>query len=321
MQKYPPNVVLENVECPNGCGVGDQLVLLGRDRMHGVPGEFQIVRCSSCGLERTNPRPTPETIGEYYPEDYAPYQSNSAFSSEKKQFRLKSLLRGILGFEVRQIPSLTPGRMLEVGCASGLYMEQMRRMGWEVDGIEFSESVASVARAKGFKVQTSSLEEADSPSKPYDVITAWMVLEHLHEPVQCLRNMLSWVKPNGYLVALVPDAESLAKTMFKERCYDLQLPTHLFHFTPQTLELTLNSAGWKLDRVVWQKNCNTLLWSAEYWAKEMQHPNILKVLQWLRAASMASKIRLLLGWLLGVTHLSGRIEVWARPINKESIPL
>ena len=319
MKKYPPNVVLEDVKCPNGCGVGDQLVLLGRDRIHGALGEFQIVRCSSCGLERTNPRPTPETIGEYYPDDYAPYQSTSALGSEKKQFRLKSLLRGILGFEVRQLPPLTPGRMLEVGCASGFYMDQMRRIGWKVDGIEFSESAASVARAKGFKVQTSSLEEADSPSNPYDVITAWMVLEHLHEPVKCLRNMLSWVKPNGYLVAVVPDAESLAKTIFKERCYDLHLPNHLFHFTPKTLELTLNSAGWKLDRVVWQKNCNTLLWSAEYWAKEMQHPNILKLLQWVRASNRAGKIRLILGWLLGVTHQSGRIEVWARPVNKKSI--
>jgi predicted SAM-dependent methyltransferase len=193
-------------------------------------------------------------------------------------------------------------------------MKQIQCLGWQVEGIELSESAASIARENGFKVQTSSLEKADLPSDPYDMMTAWMVLEHLHQPVQCLRMMRSWVKPDGYLVASVPDAESLAKTLFKARCYDLQLPTHLFHYTPKTLEIVLNKAGWKLERVVWQKNCNTLLWSAEYWAEELQHPKILKVVRWLRTSSRAGKVRLLLGWLLGVTHQSGRIEIWARPM-------
>lgn len=313
MQEYQSNAEVESVMCPNGCSGEDSLVTIGHDRLHGIAGEFTVVRCRQCGLERTNPRPTPETIGNYYPTEYAPYHSR--ITTEQTQSKIKIWLRTFLGLETRQLPPVTPGRMLEVGCASGSYMEQMQSMGWQVEGIEFAESAASVARAKGFKVQTSSLEEADNPSKPYDVIAAWMVLEHLHEPVKALARMREWIQPNGYLVALVPDSRSLAKTIFKERCYDWQLPTHLFHYTPKTLQIVLKNAGWKLERVVWQKNCNTLLWSAEYWAKEMQHPNILRLVQWIRKSNKAGKIRLLLGWLLGVTHQSGRIEIWAKPMS------
>lgn len=315
MKKYPSNVCVEDVKCPNGCEVTDQIVLIGRDRIHDILGEFQIVRCLKCELERTNPRPTAGTIGAYYPDDYAPYQSSFDVNSSKKHLGLKLWLRSILRLDARQLPAVLPGRMLEVGCASGVYMEQMRSLGWEVEGIEFAESAASVARTKGFKVQSSSLEDAASPQEPYDIITAWMVLEHLHQPVECLKMMRDWVKKNGYLVAAVPDAESLAKTLFKERCYDLHLPNHLFHYTPKTLGIVLNNAGWKLERVIWQKNCNTLLWSAEYWARETHHRTLLKIVRWVRISNQASRIRLLLGWLLGVTHQSGRIEIWARPMN------
>ena len=71
----PPDVVLEDADCPLGCPRSDETVLAGRDRLHGLPGRFQVVRCRSCGLMRTNPRPSPGTIGFYYPEDYHPYRN------------------------------------------------------------------------------------------------------------------------------------------------------------------------------------------------------------------------------------------------------
>lgn len=316
MQNLPADVILEDVKCPNGCHAPGRVVLVGRDRLHGIQGEFQIVYCDECGLERTNPRPNSETIGAYYPEDYAPY--HTPLNTELVHSKIKSWLRTALGLDARKLPPVTPGQMLDIGCASGGFMEQMKSLGWKVEGIEFAESPASAAQAKGFKVQISSVEEAKSPSEYYDVITAWMVLEHLHQPIQCLKRMRSWVKPNGFLVASVPDADSLARSLFKDRSYDLHLPNHLYHFTPKTLERLLNNAGWSIRRIVWQKNCNALLWSAEYWAKDMNHTRILNFVQWLRTSSRAGKMRLILGWLLGVTHQSGRIEIWAQPAMPES---
>ena len=194
-------------------------------------------------------------------------------------------------------------------------MEQVRELGWQVEGIEFSADAAAIAQSKGFKVQVGSLETAREPGGKYDIVTAWMLLEHLHEPVRALKKLHDWVRPNGYLVALVPDAESLARFLFKERCYDLHLPSHLYHYTQKTLRLVLRNSGWRLERVFWQRNCSSLLQSAEYWASEKEYPRWLRLVQWCRLGSKAVVIRQILNLILGMTRQSGRLEFWARPIE------
>jgi len=66
-------VMLENVTCPLGCSKSDEVILTGCDLLHDLPGEFTVVKCRTCGLMRTNPRPTSDTIGFYYPDNYGPY--------------------------------------------------------------------------------------------------------------------------------------------------------------------------------------------------------------------------------------------------------
>jgi 2-polyprenyl-3-methyl-5-hydroxy-6-metoxy-1,4-benzoquinol methylase len=286
----------------------DRLVLEGRDRLHGVDGIYRVVRCVTCGLMRTNPRPSAASMGAYYPDDYVPYQTSAAAPSAP-QGRLTRLL----GLTTRIAPAIAKGRLLELGCASGGYLEHMRRDGWVVEGIEFSAGAASQALDKGLDVQVATVESARAPREPVDVIAAWMVLEHLHEPVRALRSMRSWVRPGGYLIASVPDAGALERRVFGDRWYALQLPTHLFHYTPQTLARVLEAGGWTLERITWQKNCNNLLWSLEYLAGDKRWGALTRAVRWLRVAPAASKLRILLSWILGVTRQSGRIEFWARP--------
>ncbi len=67
-------VELESNPCPLGCMEGDELILTGSNRLHNLPGEFDVVRCKGCGLIRTDSRPTQETISSYYPDNYRPYE-------------------------------------------------------------------------------------------------------------------------------------------------------------------------------------------------------------------------------------------------------
>lgn len=311
---FPPGLILEKSGCPNGCQSGDLFVMIGKDLLHNIPGEFTIFRCLNCGLERTTPRPTPSTIGLYYPSDYGPYRDQADKSSESKRV-VKHWLRGVLGLRSRVLPPVRPGRMLELGCSTGNYMQEARSAGWEVEGIEFSPEAAAVAQSKGFLVRVGAVEEMESPSAVYDLITAWMVLEHLHEPVSVLQKLRSWIKPDGYLVALVPSASSLSRRLFGVRSYDVQLPTHLFHYTPQTLSVVLAKSGWRVERVFWQRNCMTLLNSFEYWARERKSTSLMRFSRWLCVSKASSPFRLILNLLLGFTRQSGRIEIWARPIN------
>lgn len=312
MKKYPPQVKLENVPCPNCKNQNDEFVLLGHDRIHNIDGDFTVVKCKNCGLERTNPRPTQKTIGVYYPSSYAPYHSKKS-KSNFLVILIKKILGKVFFLNDKLLPKIEPGRMLEVGCSSGGYMEFARNLGWIVEGIEFSEEASKIARSKGFDVQTCVLEEACPPALKYNMITAWMVVEHLHHPIESLKKLRQWIEPNGMLVGSVPSSNSLAKFLFKDFCYDLHLPNHLYHFNPKTLELSLSNAGWKLERIKWQKNCNTLLWSLQYWSISKGYINLERFALWLRVGTFSYILRLFLGALLGLTNQSGRFVFWASP--------
>lgn len=310
--KTSQHFVPEDMPCPLGCPRGDAPVLTGRDRIHDLPGEFAIVKCRTCGLMRTNPRPTPDTIGMYYPSEYGPYQDSGPSVADPSSGFKKWLIK-LLGLEANIIPRGPPGRMLEIGCASGAYMEKMRGEGWLVEGIEFSDAAAQRARNKGFTVQVATVESAAAPAQLVDVVAAWMVLEHLHDPVRALRQLRAWVRPDGFLIASVPDAGSLELAVFRARWYALQLPAHLYHYSRRSLAAVLSRAGWEVVRVRWQRNCNNLLWSAEYLARDKKWIRVERAVRWLRTSMCASKFRVLLGWVLGAARQSGRMEIWARP--------
>src|SRR5262245_34431657 len=97
MSSVAQGVELEDRPCPLGCQRGDSLVLEGMDRINHVPGIFRIVRCNNCGLMRTNPRPTPVTIGAYYPDHYAPYLA--AEHTAAAPTGVKGKVRSLLGLD------------------------------------------------------------------------------------------------------------------------------------------------------------------------------------------------------------------------------
>lgn len=314
MSQLPESVVLEDRPCPNHCAGQDRLIIEAGDRLHGLPGKFKVVQCGHCGLMRTNPRPSAATIGAYYPADYGPYSSPPPVAKGRRPL-VRRLVSGLFSTETRKMPPLAPGKLLEIGCAHGAYLAEMREAGWTVEGIEFSEEAAQRARARGLQVRTGTVENATPPAQPVDVVAAWMVLEHLHEPLAALRKIRQWLKPSGYLIASVPDANALERRFFGERWYALQLPTHLYHYTPASIAILLRNAGWELERVSWQRNCNNLLCSLEYLARDKTMPRLLASVRWLRTARRAAPFRRLLNWLVGVTRQSGRMEIWARPLQ------
>ncbi|MFN2572492.1 MAG: class I SAM-dependent methyltransferase, partial [Gemmatimonadales bacterium] len=197
-------VTLEHAPCPLGCPQGDRAVLTGRERLHGLPGEFTVVQCATCGLMRTDPRPNSDSIGRFYPDEYGPYRDTRIdpdLGAAPIDTRWKALLRSVLAPDSRRIPRLQPGRMLEVGCASGAFLAQMAHAGWEVSGVEFSETAGQAARSLGYRVHIGALDTAPAPDpdRLYDLVVAWMVLEHLPNPVQALRRLAAWSSPGAWL--------------------------------------------------------------------------------------------------------------------------
>jgi 2-polyprenyl-3-methyl-5-hydroxy-6-metoxy-1,4-benzoquinol methylase len=313
------DVVLENQACPLGCADDDELVLVGRDRLHDLPGEFRVVRCRACGLLRTNPRPTPESMAFYYPDDYGPYHdtrvnvsngASSGLSAWKRSLttRLNSFTLG------DHVPPLAPGRMLEFGCASGLFLHGMAAAGWKVEGIEFAEKAAAEARSLGYRVHTGTLEDAPEPEERYDLVVGWMVLEHLHDPIKALRKLHSWTRPGGWLVVSTPNVGAREFALFKDAWLALHLPNHLYHYTPETIARVLAEGGWQVRRVFHQRQLSNLLASLGYVLKDRGSLSGLSE-RLIRFPENGGKLHYLLypvSYLFSLLGQTGRMTVWAQ---------
>jgi 2-polyprenyl-3-methyl-5-hydroxy-6-metoxy-1,4-benzoquinol methylase len=309
----PPQVEWEHTGCPLDCPAADEPVVTGRDRLTVLPGRFSVVRCRKCRLMRTDPRPTASTITFYYPPEYQPYAATRIAPSDRPP-RPWDRLSGLFAFHVDALPPLPPGRMLEVGCASGSFLQRMAEQGWQVAGIESSPLAVARAREAGHDVWQGPLETAPDAAAPYDLIVGWMVLEHLHDPVAALRKLARWLAPGGWLAVSVPNAGALWRRLFGGRWYDWSLPTHLYHFTPATLARLLDRGGFRVERTLHHRVLGPVVGSMGHLLDDWGLPVPLG--QWCRAVPAAPRFSPFLlfpaAWPLALAGQTGRMTVWAR---------
>lgn len=226
---------LEHVACPL-CGSQDhRLVFTRRDHTHLVSDiKFHIVRCGGCGLVFVNPRPSVDAIHAYYPNDFYQVELNADELLAQKQQTLHARLK-VMG-------NLSPGRILDVGCQKGEFLYFMRQRGWEPVGVEFSSKPPNVYN---LPIHYTELKDAPLSAGSFDVITLWAVLEHIHEPVQVLREVSRLLKPGGRAFVLVPNFNSIPAQFMRHD----DVPRHLIMFTPRTLGRAAGLAGMDIRRV------------------------------------------------------------------------
>ncbi|HEY6093514.1 MAG TPA: class I SAM-dependent methyltransferase [Gallionellaceae bacterium] len=313
----------EDVACPLGCHRHDETILVGQDRIHDLPGQFVVVKCKQCGLMRTNPRPTPQSMANYYPDDYGPYLGTRVAANvvqvpvvEKVAFYKKPIryiFKHFFQFNTEVMPPLPPGRMLEIGCASGSFLHHMSARGWQVQGIEFSAKAAEVASGLGYPVHAGSLETAPQPAEAFDLIVGWMVLEHLHDPIAGLKKLRNCAKSDAWLVLSVPNAGSVEFRLFGNRWYALQLPNHLYHFTPNTIRRVLDAGGWKVEKIHHQRVLSNLIASTGYVLIDKGYPRLgRKLVDYPVRSGWGNFILYPLAWLLSQFGQTGRMTIWAR---------
>lgn len=254
--------VEEVTACPLCRSQQLELLFTAHDTLHSMPGEWGVHSCRDCGLMLTSPRPNPVTMPGYYPKDYQPFGAPHAPTEHRPATAaLKRLARRLLDPMEHVLPrGLASDLVLEVGCGSGRYLAQLAASGWQVQGLEPSAETADRLReATGLPVFTGSISEAGFASGSFDLVVAVMVLEHLHAPLEDLGRMRAWLRPGGYITGSVPNAASWEFRYFEQDWYALQVPTHLFHFTPTTLTRLLEKAGFEEVRIYHQRNVNNLM--------------------------------------------------------------
>lgn len=291
-----PDIVWDDTPCPL-CGYRDEeLVLEAADATpaDGLALRFAVVRCRNCALTYTNPRPDAVSIGRFYPSDYRPHRRPRKLRQARRWPSLAARWAGrVVPERDGDLPRLGRGRLLDFGCGGGSYMKRMADQGWAVTGLDAAVgAVRSIQEDLGLTALVGSLPHPDLVAGSFDVVTMWHSLEHVHRPLEILREAFELLTPGGRLVVACPNLDSWAFRVFGPAWFALDVPRHLTHFTPQTLTDMLTAAGFRVDELRQVRHSDWVRSSARLasggWGRMLAWKPLAKTAAWwthLRGAS------------------------------------
>jgi 2-polyprenyl-3-methyl-5-hydroxy-6-metoxy-1,4-benzoquinol methylase len=249
-----------------------------QDYLFGTSGLWSLSKCSNqdCQLIWLNPMPIEEDIGIAYKSYYTHAEdANNSQSWLRNTFRLVKncylankygyfrelipLWKRPLGFllylhlgkrievdmSVMCIPKQTNGYLLDIGCGNGDFLHTMQQLGWAVQGIEFDETAASVARQRNINVMVGTLEDACFPESSFDVVVLSHVIEHVYDPIHLLSECKRVMKPDGRIIIVTPNVKSLCQKIFRKDWRGNEVPRHIMLFSESTLAECISRAGFE----------------------------------------------------------------------------
>jgi len=222
------------------------------DRLYAAPGRWNFRRCADpdCGLAWLDPMPKEEDLGKAYQDYYthggpARRPRRPAFADvPRTALRLvNSLLKGPTGLRAEaqrldrmQWAGRPPGRLLEVGCGSGVRLRKLAAMGWDAEGQDVDPGAVDCARQRsGCRVHLGPVEKLGLEGSSYDAVVMNHVLEHLPRPVESLQECRRLLRPGGVLLAVTPNLDGAGHGRFGCKWMPLDPPRHLFLYSPPAL--------------------------------------------------------------------------------------
>ncbi|GEM_PF-424524 len=213
-----------------------------RFRKKPLPKTYAMARCTRCRLLQVSPRPDPAELAEFYRD--TDYWAEELVVRSPGECRLETDILSRLGGYVRC------GRVLDVGCGAGHFLNCARRRGWETYGVEIAPHSAEFARASyGLSVLTQPIEELSFSAGFFDLITLIGVIEHLPHPMDFLRRLHPLLKPGGVLFLLTDNGRSWLHWLMREQFPWINPPEHLQLFSPRSIQALLEPSGFATLRV------------------------------------------------------------------------
>jgi 2-polyprenyl-3-methyl-5-hydroxy-6-metoxy-1,4-benzoquinol methylase len=238
--------MLERVRC-NLCGADNTAPVMEIDSFH-------IVRCRQCGLVYVNPRHGEDALHEIYTESYYDHDgitNGLEFYGYDDYLRDEENIKITFAKRLKTIERYaTKGRLLDVGCATGFFLDLARGQGWEVVGTEVSNFAARYARERfGLDVRVGTLRDLSLPDEAFDVVTTWDVIEHVLDPMAELQEMRRILRDDGILSIITPNAGSLVARLLGRRWEEFRrVREHVYFFSGSTLTQMLQKVGFEVLR-------------------------------------------------------------------------
>ena len=208
---------------------------------------FEIDHCRNCQVRFTQNSPSEASIGAYYKsEDYISHTDTS-------KGLINRIYRFVRNFSMNQKKKLVEketglknGNLLDVGSGTGHFASAMQKAGWQVTGLEPDEGARTVAMQEHSIELLPSGELFNLPEKKFNAITLWHVLEHVHDVKKYIQTFKKLLADNGKLFIAVPNYTSYDAEKYKEYWAAYDVPRHLYHFTPHTMQWLMKESGLKI---------------------------------------------------------------------------
>jgi 2-polyprenyl-3-methyl-5-hydroxy-6-metoxy-1,4-benzoquinol methylase len=191
-----------------------------------------VVRCTRCGFGWISPQPTREELERHY---------NATYAVDREAY-----VKRVDGRRINEVEDWLggPGRMLEIGCSYGDELAAARERGWDVRGVEVDARAVAVARdVHKLQVVRASLDEFEAAPGSFDVVVMWHVLEHVVDPVEHITRIRELLRAGGIFGIRVPNIDSFGASVGKQWWQWLQVPEHLWYFSPVTLRRFVEQFG------------------------------------------------------------------------------
>jgi 2-polyprenyl-3-methyl-5-hydroxy-6-metoxy-1,4-benzoquinol methylase len=243
------SVLIHHSICPACSSSSIKLIFSAVD--YTVSNEaFYIWHCNNCSLQFTQDVPDLNNIAPYY-------QSNSYVShSDTKEGLTNKLYHLVRTYTLKQkykliknSTKLAKGKLLDIGAGTGAFANTMQKNGWEVIGLE-PDATAREQAIKNYQLQLD-LPDNISHFEPasFNVITLWHVLEHVHDLKGYWSHFKKLLSNQGQLIIAVPNYTSQDAKHYGQYWAAYDVPRHLYHFSPQSIELLAIQFGFTLKSI------------------------------------------------------------------------
>ncbi|MBU0754696.1 MAG: class I SAM-dependent methyltransferase [Planctomycetes bacterium] len=201
---------------------------------------YQLNVCTCCTLAWVGNPPPKDRIFEHYGDHYHSIVSGGKEGGKEKfSSKWQPAIR-----DIHKIKS--KGTILDLGCSSGNFLKSLPPDQWKRYGIEINAATAERAVVNA-DAEVFNGDILDAPFEPgsFDVVTAFDVLEHVYEPVEVLKKVKTWLKPDGIVFPQVPNIRSWEVSLFGSFWFGLDVPRHLFQFSPESLRYIGRTLGYE----------------------------------------------------------------------------
>lgn len=232
---------LIEVPCPI-CGSRDsKAVFQTQDYKQQITDDiFEVKRCRECTVGYLSPRPTKEELPRYYDEHFYWSHENDDEAKGKAEKVLK-IRETQLKEKAAWLNDIPPGELLDIGTMKGDFIYYMNKLGWNVQGIEFSDTPPNLF---DMPIEYGDFLQMDIQPESYDVITMWAVLEHVYEPREYVHKIAELLKPGGKFIFLVTNFNSIQGRLFEWDDY----PRHLTLFTKKSVNRLMSQTGLRITK-------------------------------------------------------------------------